>query len=1506
MDGAGLVSCALGALPPERSATVTISAVLDPGFTGSLSNSATVTSETPDPTATNNTSSTTGTAAPSADLTVSKTVTPTRPVPGQRVTYLLSVRNLGPSTATEVSVSDQVAPELTDVTAQPSVGTCSVSAEGRVLCGLGGLPPGASATVTVSGSLDLAYTGTLTNAATAASPTPDPDDFNNRASVSAVVAPSADVSITKTLSPSNPVAGDLVTFTLTVRSSGPSLARAVTVSDSLDPGLLGAVVDSSVGTCSATGPEVSCALGELAPAATPVLITIIARVAPDFTGTLTNAATVATTTDDPNPVNDTAIATGGSTSSADLSIVKTVSPTAPVPGSAVTFTLLVSNDGPSTATQVVLTDRVSPVISAVTAVADSGRPCTLDGGSVTCTLGALRPTDQVVVTISGTLSPDSVGQISNTATISASTSDPDPTNNSATVSALTAPSADVRVTKSLEPARPVPGRPVAYTVRANNAGPSTAVDVRVVDNVSAALTGVVAVTDRGTCSVSSTNRVTCAAGDLGPSTSAQITISGTLDPAFTGTLPNTASASSVTADPNLADNSASAEGASAPTADLSIDKRIQPTTPVPGEPVTFVLAVVNAGPSTAAAATLIDQLDPALLGATVSTTSGACAVDLDNLVTCALGALAPDAETRVTVRATVSPGFVGTLSNSAAVGSPTPDPDLSDNTDTVTGTAAPAADLAVTKTLGPANPVAGQAVTFTLTVDNLGPSTAVGVRLVDDLAPSLRDVQVQTSTGSCTIDPEDGLVCLLGVLPPAQDPLVVTVTAVLAPDAAGVLANTGTVTSSTVDPDDANNAATVSGAITRSADLALTKTLTPATLVPGEPLTYTLTVDNLGPSSATGVMVTDQLDPALEGIEVTTTSGTCSVVDALLRCVVGSVAPGDPLVVITVQAALSADHTGTLVNVATVATTTPDPDAENDTAGAVGAAVPSADLVIAKAVSPDLLVPGEQVTYTLTVVNHGPSTATEVTVQDPLDEALLEPVVDTSVGSCRLDDTTVLCDLGALRPDADPVVITVRATLAPGTTGAVTNTATVSSATPDPDPDDTAIVVTEVGPRSDLSIRKTAEDTVVVPGGRVTYTLTVDTAGPSTAADVTVTDELDPSLGSVTAEPSRGTCEPVDTDGVLVCALGALAPGDGPVQITVSGVVDPGYAQDELSNTATVASPTDDPDLGNNTSTVTLPTNPGADLSLTKTLVSPRVVAGQPVEYRIVVRNGGPSQAPAVVVTDRLPVQLVDAIGTTQTGTCARPDAGRRLVCEIGDLAPGAEAVVIVTATVSPNSTGDIVNTAVATSDVPDPDGTDPTDTVVAGVVDDTDVGVTKTVSAPRATVGDVLTYTLRVTASGPSVAYDVVLTDRLPAGLTLVADPVGAGTCSVRGAQVTCALGDLDVGQTATVRLRARVGAILAGTEVTNAATVRNLHGDRDATNDTDRVSTRVAGLPLPPPPAESPRPDTPSTLPWTGGDFAGELRLALGLLISGLLMTISARRSRHSQHHLPSTGRQ
>jgi uncharacterized repeat protein (TIGR01451 family) len=428
-------------------------------------------------------------------------------------------------------------------------------------------------------------------------------------------------------------------------------------------------------------------------------------------------------------------------------------------------------------------------------------------------------------------------------------------------------------------------------------------------------------------------------------------------------------------------------------------------------------------------------------------------------------------------------------------------------------------------------------------------------------------------------------------------------------------------------------------------DLKIEKTGTPNPVVAGTELTYLLTATNLGPGDARNVVVTDMLPAG-----VTPLSNTTCVWDLI---------PDGQSRSCEIVVMVDPGTLGTLINTARVTSDDEDPEPGNNVVVIETEVVAVADLSITKTGTPDPVAAGEQLTYTLTVSNAGPSHARNVVVTDTLPAG----VTPTGDVTCQWD----LIPVGQSR--SCEIVVTVD----PGTLGTILNTAIVTSDAEDRNPDDNEVEIeTEVIDVADLSITKTGTPDPVVAGRQLTYTLTVSNAGPSHARNVVVTDTL----------PAG-----VTPTGDVTCQWELIPSGESRTcEIVVT--VDPGTLG-TIRNTAIVTSDADDPAPDDNEVEIETEIRVEADLSITKTGHPDPVVAGTQLTYTLTVSNAGPSHARNVIVTDTLPA------GVTPTGD---------VTCQ-WDLIPVDQSRTCeIVVTVNPGTLGVITNTAIVSSDAEDLD----------------------------------------------------------------------------------------------------------------------------------------------------------------------------------------------------------
>jgi uncharacterized repeat protein (TIGR01451 family) len=246
---------------------------------------------------------------------------------------------------------------------------------------------------------------------------------------------------------------------------------------------------------------------------------------------------------------------------ADLGVTKT-GPAAALAGSNVTYTITVTNSGPSDAASVTLTDVLPPNTTFVSESQASGPLFTCTTGStVTCSIASFPGGSTAIFTLTVTFNASiSTGTtVTNTATVSSTTADTNPANNSSSASTLVGANADLSVTKS-GPAATPSNTNVVYNVTAANAGPSNAVNVTLTETVPAGMTFVSANQTSGPAfSCSGTGPITCtiATFPAGASASFQFTFAVPSSIAPGTSTSDTATISSATPDPNPANNTAS-------------------------------------------------------------------------------------------------------------------------------------------------------------------------------------------------------------------------------------------------------------------------------------------------------------------------------------------------------------------------------------------------------------------------------------------------------------------------------------------------------------------------------------------------------------------------------------------------------------------------------------------------------------------------------------------------------------------------------------------------------------------------------------------------------------------------------------------------------------------------------------------------------------------------------------------------------------------------------------
>jgi uncharacterized repeat protein (TIGR01451 family) len=1080
------------------------------------------------------------------------------------------------------------------------------------------------------------------------------------------------------------------------------------------------------------------------------------------------------------------------------------------------------------------------------------------------------------------------------------------------------------------------GGSVSYTITASNSGGDPVTGATVADTFPAieTCTWTCVGAGGGTCTASGSGNINDSV-NLPVGGSVTYTASCAIDASATGTLSNTATVSSAIADPNPANNSATDTDTLTPQADLAITKTDGVTTVTAGGSATYTITASNAGPSNAPGVTVADTFPASLTcswtcaGAGGGTCTAAGSGNISDTVN-----LPGGGSVTYTATCAISAAATGTLSNTATVAAPAgvTDPTPGNNSATDSDTIAASADLAITKTDGVTSVTAGGSTTYTITASNAGPSNATGATVADTLPASLTCTWTCTGAGggTCTAAGSGNINDTVNL--PAGGSTTYTATCAISGAATGTLSNTATVTApaGVTDPTPGNNSATDSDTVNpQGANVSGTKTVG-GSFVPGNPVTYTVTLNNGGGVQADnpGDEFTDVLPAQLALVSATASSGTALATVGTNTVTWNGAIPGGGSVTITINATLLPNASGSVSNQGAIAydsdangtndanRTTDDPGtvtANDPTTFTVGGA--QADLSITKTDGVVSVTAGGSTTYTITASNSGPSNATGATVTDTFPPSLTctwtcagaGGGTCTAAGSGNLGDTVNL-------PSGGSVTYTAICAVSAAATGTLSNTAnvTVPAGVNDPVPgNNNATDNDTVNPQgANVSATKTAGGSFV-PGNNVTYTVTLNNGGGVQADNPgdEFTDVLPAQLTLVSATASSGSA--VATVGTNTVTWNGSIPGSGgSVTITIIATIQPS-ATGTISNQGSVSydsdangtndasAVTDDPAVGGGSDATTFTIGgASADLSITKTDGVTQVLAGNTLTYTIVASNGGPSAVTGASVTDTMPAQCM-----APTWTCAAAGGAACTAGGSGDIAQSVDLPVGGTATftvscpvaaATPAATT-ITNTAsiAAPAGAGDPDPSDNVATDTTTVIAGASLAASKSVSGTYV-VGGTVTYTVLLVNNGglqPDNPGDE-FTDVLPAQLTLVsANAAGGGTAIANvGTNTVTWNGSIAGGGSLVITIVATIDAGSSGT-ISNQASL-SFDADANGTNESSALSDDpAAGGPamtntvgsLVPPAVIQPVPSL-GTL--------GMLLLMLGLLLLGA-PRLAARRS-------------
>jgi uncharacterized repeat protein (TIGR01451 family) len=328
--------------------------------------------------------------------------------------------------------------------------------------------------------------------------------------------------------------------------------------------------------------------------------------------------------------------------------------------------------------------------------------------------------------------------------------------------------------------------------------------------------------------------------------------------------------------------------------------------------------------------TVVDTLPAGVSFVSATATQGSCQAS-GNRVTCNLGTLASGAIADMTITVSVGSSHSGPIVNTAQVTLNESDPNLTNNTDsegTLVASNKSTVDLQVSIVDAPDPAIPGAALEYVNVVSNVGGLPATGVMLTDILPEGASFVSAVSTQGSCT---ESGgqVTCNIGALAPASS-VQVTIRLSVEPTSLGTLINTASVEGNEEEVFVSNNWDDEGTAVFPTADLAVVSTSTPNPVLQTKDLTYSLDIQNNGPSPATGVVVSETLPVSAVFISATPSQGTCAFATGVVTCSIGNL-PANGTATVGIQITVAGGFVGTYTGTATVSGNEYDPCVINDT-----------------------------------------------------------------------------------------------------------------------------------------------------------------------------------------------------------------------------------------------------------------------------------------------------------------------------------------------------------------------------------------------------------------------------------------------------------------------------------------------------------------------------------------------------------------------------------------------
>ena len=1320
---------------------------------------------------------------------------------GDNVEYVIEIVNNGPGIATDIIATDNLPEGLKFINANvPGGWTLSIS-NNKITINGEKLANGEKVLITIIAKAAKSNT-TLINNIKVNGTGFDSNISNNNDSETIKITPLVDLAITKVVDNANPLFDSIITYTITVVNNGPDASTDVVVKDIWPANGLKFI--TSTGTYNpATGIWNVGELGsnEIATLTITAKTTAVGKfenkVSVNGTGydsnLSNNNASVNITVPDCVILNITKVATGGIVSEEPNKEV--------IAGEKITYTVIVSNYGPSVATNVYLTDLFNADELLNMEYNSNGNWVKYNNGIA---LGDIDVNEAVMILFRATVNHSTRGLINNTVKIT--TDIKDARGNfeaNETVKAIDNSTLVINKTSNVDAINP--GDLFNYTIVITAEGSSDSLGVILTDKLDQSL-------------LDAQNAVFYVNGNYVGKWNGSYNI-GTLKTgnSVTVTIEVKAlnSANKDIFNKAIVENeegfiNESNKTVHVNTVDLAINKTSDKVTYKYLDNVIYTIVVTNHGSDDSFNVTVRDMLPNTLRFISASG-------NYDPVTGIwFIGHLAKGQSATLTITAQAI--FPGIITNDANVTGSGYDVNLTNNHDNITITVPDCVILNVNKvaiggviniTGGIKNVVAGEEVIYQVLVSNQGPSTAVNVVLTDNYQTKDLTVVAYSLDNITWIPYTKGANINLGDMTSGSS-ILVYFKAMVNASTRGIVHN---VVNITTDTDDVRGIFSAEEHVNVMANttLKVDKTAEIKELNPGDTIHYIITVTAGGSSDSLNVVLKDILDStlldvnsatyAVDGVNKGAWTGSLSL---------GKIATGNSVTVdIWAKVLSSADRdVFNLVNV------TSDEHPEGNTSNTT-VHVRIVDLAVDKLVNNSVPKYLDMIEYTIVVVNNGPDKSFNVTVGD-----LLPDGVKFISSNGQYDPVTGVWFVGDLDNNES---VTLKIVVRVIKVGNITNIVNVTGTGHDSNlTNNNASVSVNVPDSVLLNIVKVANSTIIVAGENVGYTVTVTNNGPSVATDVVLKDifnsnELLNLQYSLNGKDWFNYNESIN--------LGNIDAGAN-ITVYFRAKVNASVRGDVL-NIVNIITSVDDA-RGNFTANETVNVIANTTLVVIKDAEIKELNPGDTVHFIVTVIVGGSSDSLNVNLRDILDNKLLDINSAKYSinGGILSDFNGN---IYLGNMLTGTTVTVDIWVKVLDTADSDVFNLVNVTSDE-HPEGNTSNVSVHVRIVD---LAVDKLVNNSVPKYLDMIEYTIIVVNNGPDKSFNVAVGDLLPDGVKFI-----SSNGQYNPDTGVWFVGDLDANESATLKI---VVQVLKIGNITNSVNVTGTGHDTNLTNNNDSVSVNV-----------------------------------------------------------------